>query len=63
MLEQTKKYDRQLRDMRAALGFAFCAVGMKKGDVPGYLSEKLIADINEIKVSSRELLNALIFFE
>ena len=55
LLDQTKKYDRQLRDMRATLGFVFGSVGMKKGDVPGFLGEKLTADINEVKVSRNEL--------
>lgn len=55
LLDQTKKYDKQLRDMRASLGFVFGSVGMKKADVPSFLKEKLTSDINEIKLSRAEL--------
>ena len=49
--------------MRASLGFVFGSVGLKKADVPSFLSEKLTSDINEIKVSRVELQNSLINFE
>lgn len=37
LLELTSKYDRQLRDMRAALGMCFGMVELNKQEVPAFL--------------------------
>ena len=45
LLELTSKYDRQLRDMRAALGLCFGLLDLNKHEVPAYLASKLTKHI------------------
>ena len=65
ILEMSQKYDRQLRDMRACLGFLFGRVGMQKEDVPKWLAEKLVDSYAPLrnKMASKELYSALGTFE
>jgi hypothetical protein len=59
LLDQTKNYDRKLRDMRAALGFVFGVAGMKPTQVPSSLSEKLTRDLTSTTLGNQDLEQAL----
>ncbi len=47
-LKQTKKYDEQIREFRAALGYVFSITGVE--NVPEYLSKDLTVSIYEVSV-------------
>ena len=63
ILDVTKKYDTQLRDLRACLGFTLGQVGTPKSNVPQFLHTKLSLSQQSLKLTNQDLYQAMEAYE